>query len=400
MLNDYNTMENANLLERKLLKKVSDLPIGTVIYGLDNLNEVNLWVVNKRYGDMVYLYNLSSYGEKTFVVKTDDKEVYFKDTEDIQVVKEYFKNKTYNLVGINLARNNTIGNDLATIEPNTSRFYFNTYPVSTKSKKVEVQVEIVNTDSWSAHIPYDTYVLPAFNSDLSRYYPNKVKRINQIAKNIHSKLKYRFKNPNEYEVCNYLIYSKDSHDKKLKTLERLQRLPDNYNVVDIDYNKYSDKITVRIDEAKVDLDTKVSDGVVKLLDLQECHHCNCNTCKYHSNKYSSKEYQPNGICRKNVQRIYYNTPCHLYSPYSLYKLFKTEWDKSTEEDKQTYLDYVKKSLHVNNCRIVISREDNVIYYTDDSDKVFDRKPNEIIKADYKETYYLRRKKNQRVVEKL
>ena len=87
MLNDYNTMENANLLERKLLKRVDELPIGTVIYGLDSLNEVSLWIVNKRYGDMVYLYNLSSYGEKTFVVKADDKEVYFKDTEDIQVVK-------------------------------------------------------------------------------------------------------------------------------------------------------------------------------------------------------------------------------------------------------------------------------------------------------------------------
>ena len=400
MLNSYNTMENANLLERKLLKRVDELPIGTVIYGLDHLNEVNLWVVNKRYGDMVYLYNLSSYGEKTFVVKTDDKEVYFKDTEDIQVVKEYFKNKTYNSVEINLARNNTIRNDLATIEPNISRFYFNTYPVSTKSKKVEVKVEIVNTDNWYARIPYNTYVLPAFNSDLSRYYPNKEKRINQIAKNIHSELKYRFKNPNEYEVCNYLIYSKDSHDKKLKTLEKLQRLPDNYNVVDIDYNKYSDKITVRIDEAKVDLDTKVSDSVVKLLDLQECHHCNCNTCKYHSNKYSSKEYQSNGICCKNVQIMQYNTPCHLYSPYSLYKLFKAEWDKSTEKDKQTYLNYVKKSLHVNSHRIVINRKDNVIYYTDDFDKVFDRNPNEVIKADYKEIYYPRRKKNQRVVEKL
>ena len=95
-----------------------------------------------------------------------------------------------------------------------------------------------------------------------------------------------------------------------------------------------------------------------------------------------------------------NTPCHLYSPYSLYKVFKTEWDKSAEEDKQAYLDYVKKSLPVNGCRIIISREDNVIYYTDDSDKVFDRKPNEVIKADYKETYYPKRKKNKRVVEKL
>lgn len=388
MLNDWNTMENANLLERKLLKKVSDLPIGTVIYGLDALNEVGMWVVNERCEDMVYLYDIQAYYDRTFVVKADNKELHFKDT-DIQAAREYFKNKTFNSVDIDIARNSTI-NDLSTIEPNTSKFYFNIYP--TKSKKVEVKVEIIDRKDWSARIPYDTYVLPAFNSNLSRYYPN-VKKIQQIARNIHSKLKYRFKNPNEYEVCNYLIYSKDNHDKKLKTLEKLQGLPDNYNVVDIDYNKYDDKITVRIDETKVDLDTKISDGVTKLLDLQECSHCTCNTCKYHSK----------GTCYKNVQMMQDNTPCRSYSPYSLYKLFKAEWDKSTEEDKQTYLDYVKKSLHVNGNTITISRdktENTVIYYTDDIDKAFERKTNEVIKANHKVTYYSRRKKNQRVVEEL
>ena len=116
MLKDWNTMENANLLERKLLKKVSDLPIGTVIYGLDNFNKIKLWVVNKRYGDNVYLYDLSSYGEKTFVIETDNKEVYFKDTENIQVVKEYFKNKTFNSVDISLAKNNMVESDLSIIE--------------------------------------------------------------------------------------------------------------------------------------------------------------------------------------------------------------------------------------------------------------------------------------------
>ena len=395
MLKDWNTMENSNLIERKLLKRVDELPIGTVIYGLNpGNNEIGYWKVDERCEDAVYLYKPEAYIERTFIVKTDDdEELQFKET-DICKAREYFKDKTYRHVTIQMGA-------ITELEtPNISRFYFNVNPISKKSYEIKIET-IDDTRHWVDRIHYKTYVLPAFNSDLSRYYPeDKVKRINQIAKNIHSELKYRFKNPNEYEVCNYLIYSKDSHDKKLKTLEKLQSLPDNYNVVDIDYNKYSDKITVRIDEAKVDLDTKVSDGVVRLLDLQECHHCNCNTCKYHSNKYSSKEYQPNGICRKNVQIMQYNTPCHLYSPYSLYKLFKTEWDKSIEEDKQTYLDYVKKSLHVNSHRIVISREDNVIYYTEDSDKVFDRNPNEIIKADYKETYYLRRKKNQRVVEKL
>lgn len=354
-------MENANLLERKLLRRVDELPIGTVIYGLDNFNEITLWVVNKRYGDNVYLYNLSSYGEKTFVIEADDEEVYFKDTEDIQVVKEYFKNKTFNSVDISLAKNNTIESNLSIIEPNTSRFYFNTYP--TKSKKVEIKVEIVNTNNWVTRIPYNTYVLPVFNSDLSKYYPNSLKRMQQIAKNIHSELKYRFKNPNEYEVCNYLIYSKDSYEDKLKMIDKLKNLPDNYNAVDIEYNKYNDKIIIRIDETKVDLNTKISDSAVKLLDLQECHHCNCNTCKYHSK----------GICCKNVQMIQDNTPCHLYSPYSLYKLFKAEWDKSTEEDKKTYLDYVKKSLHVNGNKITISgskdsTKNTVIYYTDNIEK--------------------------------
>lgn len=394
MLNNWNTMENANLLERKLLRRADELPIGTVIYGLNNLNEVSLWVVNKRCDDKVYLYETLAYAEKTYVVKTDDKEVCFKDT-DIQGAREYFKNKTFNLVDIDLAENSTIKSDLSTIEPNTSKFYFNTYPIS-KSKKVEVKVEIKDTDDWISSIPYNTYVLPAFNSDFSRYYPNIDRlQLQQIAKNIHSELKYRFKNPNEYEVCNYLIYSKDSYEDKLKIIDKLKNLPDNYNVVDIEYNKYNDKIIIRIDEAKVDLNTKISDGVVKLLDLQECHHCNCNTCKYHSK----------GICCKNVQMMQDNTPCYLYSPYSLYKLFKAEWDKSTEEDKKTYLDYVKKSLHVNGNRITISRskdstKNTVIYYADNIDKVFEREPNEVIKANYKVTYYSRRKKNQRVVEKL
>ena len=203
-------------------------------------------------------------------------------------------------------------------------------------------------------------------------------------------MKYRFKNPNEYEVCNYLIYSKDSHDKKLKTLEKLQGSPNNYNVVDIKYNKYSDEIAVRIDEVKVGLNTKISDVAVKLLDLQECRHCNCATC----------EYKVNGGCSKNIQMMQDNTPCRLYRPHSLYKLFKAEWDKSIEEDRQTYLDYVKDYLYFDDHRVVIKKEDNVTYYTDNTDRVFDRNPNEIIKADYKKTYYPRRKKNKFVIEEL
>lgn len=389
MLNNWNTMENANLLERKLLRRVDELPIGTVIYGLDNLNEVNLWVVNKRYGDVVYLYNLSSYGEKTFVVKVDNKEVSFKDTEDIQVVKEYFKNKTYNLVGINLAKDNIIGNDLATTEPNTSRFYFNTYPISTKSKKVEVKVEIVDTKNWYTRIPYNTYVLPAFNSDLSKYYLNKVKRMQQIAKNIHSDLKYRFKNPNEYEVCNYLIYSKDSHEDKLKMLDKLQYLPIyNYNVTDVHYNTYDDKLTVRIDDIKIDLnaDIDVLDETVRLLDLQECHHCKCDSCKYYNGR----------TCIKNVQVLRNSTPCNSYSPNKQYKIFEREWNKASTEATQGYLNFVRK--YSDNERTIISKEDNVTYFTDDT--VFDRKPNEIVKAKYKETYYPRRKKNKFVIEEI
>lgn len=389
MLNNWNTMENANLLERKLLRRVDELPIGTVIYGLDNLNEVNLWVVNKRYGDVVYLYNLSSYGEKTFVVKVDNKEVSFKDTEDIQVVKEYFKNKTYNLVGINLAKDNIIGNDLATTEPNTSRFYFNTYPISTKSKKVEVKVEIVDTKNWYTRIPYNTYVLPAFNSDLSKYYLNKVKRMQQIAKNIHSDLKYRFKNPNEYEVCNYLIYSKDSHEDKLKMLDKLQYLPIyNYNVTDVHYNTYDDKLTVRIDDIKIDLnaDIDVLDETVRLLDLQECRHCKCDSCKYYNGR----------TCIKNVQVLRNSTPCNSYSPNKQYKIFEREWNKASTEATQGYLNFVRK--YSDNERTIISKEDNVTYFTDDT--VFDRKPNEIVKAKYKETYYPRRKKNKFVIEEI
>lgn len=403
MLNNYNTMENANLLERKLLKKVSDLPIGTVIYALNNVNEVSLFVVNERCGDNVYLYSPSSYLEREFIVKADDEKLHFKDT-DIEKARIFLENKTYNSVDI-IDCECRYGDrcDLSILEPNTSRFYFNTCPVSTKSKKVEIKVEIKDTDYWVTRIPCDTYVLPAFNSDFSRYYPN-VGRLQsqQIAKNIYSELKYRFKNPNEYEVCNYLIYSKDSHDKKFKTLEKLQRLPDNYNVVDIKYNKYSDEVNIKIDEIRLHLNAivEIPDETIKLLDLQECRHCNCNTCKYSKKYYSSKEYQSERMCCKNVQMMQDNTPCHLYSPYSLYKVFNTEWNKATEEDKQRYLSFVKDYLYFDGHRVIIKKEDNVTYYTDNTDVVFERKPNEIIKADYKVTYYSRRKKNRRVVEKL
>lgn len=388
MLKDWNTMENANLIERKLLKRVDALPIGTVIYGLDNFNEVNLWVVNKRYDNMVYLYNLSSYGEKTFVVQSDDKEVYFKDTEDIQVVKEYFKNKTYNSVEISLVKNDTIGNDLATIEPNTSRFYLNTYPISTKPKKIKVQVEIVNTNSWYTRIPYGTYVLPAFNNDLSEYYSN-VKKLRHISESIYSQLKYKFKNPNEYEICNYLIKSNDSHEDKLKMLDKLQYLPIyNYNVADVCYNTHDNELTVRIDDTKIDLnsDIDVLDKTVRLLVLQECRHCKCDNCKYYNGK----------TCIENVQVLKNNTPCNLYNPNTNYKIFEKEWNKASTEAKQGYLDFVRKYLDGKDS--IINREDNVTYFTDDT--VFDRKPNETVKAKYKQTYYPRRKKNKFVIEEL
>ena len=127
----------------------------------------------------------------------------------------------------------------------------------------------------------------------------------KIAKSVYSQLKYRFENPNEYEICNYLIYSEDSHENKIKMLEKLQQLPDDYHVVDINYSIYRDEFTIKIDDVKIDLNTKISDGVVKLLDLQECHHWDCNNCKY----------KVNGVCLKNVQMLNDNTPFNLYSPF-------------------------------------------------------------------------------------
>ena len=62
MLKNWNTMENANLVERKLLKRVDELPIGTVIYGLNsNDRKVGLWVVDERCGDTIYLYSPQAY---------------------------------------------------------------------------------------------------------------------------------------------------------------------------------------------------------------------------------------------------------------------------------------------------------------------------------------------------
>lgn len=386
MLKDWNTMENANLLERKLLKRVDELPIGTVIYGLNpDDNEVGLWVVNEKCGDSVYLYNPRAYFKEIFTIETDDGEkLQFTDV-DLYKAREYFENKNYNKVNISKEIVDE-GLELSEIEPNTSRFYFNIYPTSKKLK--EVKIELVDTDHWVNSIYYTTYVLPVFNSDFTFYYPN-VKNLRKIAYNVYSQLKYRFKNPNEYEICNYLIKSKDSNEDKLKMLDKLQYLPTyNYNVTDVRYNTYDDKLTVRIDDAKIDLnsDIDVLDETVRLLDLQECRHCKCDSCKYYNGR----------TCVKNVQVLKNDIPCNLYSPNKLYKVFEKEWNKATTEAKQGYLDFVRK--YSDNERIIISKEDNVTYFTDDT--VFDRKPNEIVKAKYKKTYYPRRKKNKFVIEEI
>lgn len=381
MLKNWNTMENANLVERKLLKRVDELPIGTVIYGLNsNDRKVGLWVVDERCGDTIYLYSPQAYIERTFIVKTDDgKKLQFKDT-DIYKAKEYFKNKTYKHVDVES------GKTRALETPNISRFYFNVYPISKKS--YEVKIEIIDTQHWVDRIHYKTYVLPVFNSKIEPYYPN-VENLQQIAENVYSQLKYKFKNPNEYEICNYLIYSKDSNEDKLKMLDKLQYLPTyNYNVTDVRYSKHGDELVVRIDDAKIDLNANIDvlDETVRLLDLQECRHCNCDNCKYYNGK----------SCIKNVQVLKNNIPCSLYSPNKQYKIFEKEWNKVSTEAKQGYLDFVRKCLDGRNT--IISKEDNVTYFTDDT--VFDRKPNEIVKAKYKQTYYPRRKKNKIVIEEL
>ena len=381
MLKDWNTMKNANLVERKLLKRVNELPIGTVIYGLNpDDNEIGLWVIDKKYGDTIYLYSPQAYIERTFVVKTDDgKELQFKDT-DVCKAREYFKDKTYKNVDIRS------GKTIALETPNTSRFYFNIYPIS--KKYCEVKTETTNTSYWVNRIHYGTYVLPAFNSEIEPYYPN-VKNLQQIAESVYSQLKYKFKNPNEYTICNYLIKSNDSHEDKLKMLDKLQYLPTyNYNVTDIRYSTYDDEIAVRIDNTKIDLnsDIDVLDETVRLLNLQECRRCKCDNCKYYTNK----------TCVKNVQVLKNNVPCNLYIPNSSYKAFQKEWNKVSTEAKQGYLDFVRKYLNGRN--IIIGKEDNVTYFTDDA--VFDRKPNEIVKAKYKQTYYPRRKKNKIVIEEL
>lgn len=388
MLKDWNTMENANLLERKLLKRVDELPIGTVIYGLNpDDNEVGTWVVNEKCGDNIYLYCLHAYWTEIFTIETDDgKKSKFINT-DICKAREYFKNKTYKKGSVSINREViSRGFDLSEIKPNISRFYFNVCPISKKSE--EIKVELINTHSWVTRIPYNTYVLPLFNRDFTSYYPNAM-NLQETAESIYSQLKYKFKNPNEYEICNYLIKSKDSNENKLKMLDKLQYLPTyNYNVTDVRYNTYDDKLTVRIDDAKIDLnsDIDVLDETVRLLDLQECRHCKCDSCKYYNGR----------TCVKNVQVLKNDIPCNLYSPNKLYKVFEKEWNKATTEAKQGYLDFVRK--YSDNERIIISKEDNVTYFTDDT--VFDRKPNEIVKAKYKKTYYPRRKKNKFVIEEI
>lgn len=381
MLKDWNTMENANLVERKLLKRVDELPIGTTIYGLNpNDNEVGLWTVDKKYGDTIYLYKPEAYIERTFIVKTDDEELQFKDT-DICKAREYFKDKTYKHVDIKMGKTTVLET------PNISRFYFSVDSISKKSYKVEIETR-KHTRHWVNRIHYETYVLPAFNSEIEPYYPN-IRDLQQIAENVYSQLKYKFKNPNEYVICNYLIQSNDSHEDKLKMLDKLQHLPIyNYNVADIRYNTHDNEITVRIDNTKIDLnsDIDVLDETVRLLDLQEYRHCKCDNCKYYNGR----------NCIENVQILKNNTPCSLYNPNKNYKIFEKEWNKASTEAKQGYLDFVRK--YSDNERTIINKEDNVTYFTEDT--VFDRKPNEIVKAKYKQTYYPRRKKNKIVIEEL
>lgn len=384
MLKDWNTIENANLIERKLLKRVGTLPIGTTIYGLNpNDNEIGLWGVEKRCEDVIYLYKPEAYIERTFIVKTDDdEELQFKDT-DICKAREYFKDKTYEYVNIKMGKTTVLET------PNISRFYFNVYPTSKKS--YEIKVETIDTRHWVNRIHYKTYVLPAFNSEIEPYYTN-VKNLRQIAESVYSQLKYKFKNPNEYEICNYLIYSKDSHEDKLKMLDKLQYLPTyNYNVTDVRYNKHDDELAIRIDDTKIDLNSNIDvlDETVRLLDLQECRHCKCDSCECYDGL----------TCIKNVQVLRDKTPCSLYSPNKLYKIFEKEWNEASTEAKQGYLDFVRKYL--DHKRVIISKvskEDNVTYFTEDT--VFDRKPDEVVKAKYKQTYYPKRKKNRIVIEEL
>lgn len=384
MLKDWNTMENANLIERKLLKRVDELPIGTIVYGLNTTdNEVTLWVVDERVGDTVYLYAPQAYIERVTIVKTDNGEaLQFKD-RDVCKAREYFKDKTFKHVDIQSGK--TIALDI----PSISRFYFNVYPTSKKT--YEVKVETIDTRHWVDRIHYKTYVLPVFNSESEPYYPN-IKNLQQIAKNVYSQLKYKFENPNEYEICNYLIKSEDSHEDKLKMLDKLQHLPTyNYNVTDVRYNKHSDELTVRIDNTKIDLNSNIDvlDETVRLLDLQECRHCKCDSCKHYDGL----------TCIKNVQVLRDKTPCNLYSPNKLYKIFEKEWNKASTEAKQGYLYFVRKYLdHKRAIISKVSKEDNVTYFTDDT--VFDRKPDEVVKAKYKQTYYPRRKKNKIVIEEL
>lgn len=174
-------------------------------------------------------------------------------------------------------------------------------------------------------------------------------------------------------------------------LDKLQYLPIyNYNVTDIRYTTYDNELAVRIDDAKIDLnsDIDVLDETVRLLDLQECRHCNCENCKNYNDR--------DRVCIENVQVLKNNIPCSLYNPNTNYKIFEKEWSKSSTKAKQGYLDFVRKYL--DGKFSIISREDNVTYFTEDA--VFDRKPNEIVKAKYKQIYYPRRKKNKFVIEEL
>ena len=65
------------------------------------------------------------------------------------------------------------------------------------------------------------------------------------------------------------------------------------------------------------------------------------------------------------------------------------------EDRQDYLKFVKE--HLKDKNIIIDKEDNTTYFTDNIDRVFNRRPSEDIIAKYKETYFPRWK-NKYIIE--
>ena len=133
MLNNYNTLENANLYEKQFLKRVGDLPCGTPIYALNNENEVAQYVIENKTGSTERLYSPRSYAKWCNEITINGEVFTFDEGLDgLMKAREFFADKTFSEKD-SIETRRYISEPVNYMnDPNTIHFYFNVYPVNKK----------------------------------------------------------------------------------------------------------------------------------------------------------------------------------------------------------------------------------------------------------------------------